>query len=193
MCLYVCIDAGDDFNAATAAVAAAEEQTGIPLLVKKSHADKPQPHQPQMASLKPRAASHMLPNNTMQHEPLSALSTTSALLPHCVNSRPPTRSPTVRQTLSHSTPPHRTQVPSFLVHWSARAMAGSRKASRLSWLLSWSTSEPRVTSMDNEQAGFWLSQFIGRNLRIHASDGRIFGGQMKCTDKVSEFAAFRIP
>jgi small nuclear ribonucleoprotein (snRNP)-like protein len=39
--------------------------------------------------------------------------------------------------------------------------------------------------MDNEQATFWLSQFIGKNLRIHASDGRVFGGQMKCTDKVS--------
>lgn len=38
--------------------------------------------------------------------------------------------------------------------------------------------------MDNEQATFWLSQFIGKNLRIHASDGRVFGGQMKCTDKV---------
>lgn len=39
--------------------------------------------------------------------------------------------------------------------------------------------------MDNEGATFWLSQFIGKNLRVHASDGRIFGGQMKCTDKVS--------
>ncbi|EDU42489.1 conserved hypothetical protein [Pyrenophora tritici-repentis Pt-1C-BFP] len=37
--------------------------------------------------------------------------------------------------------------------------------------------------MDNEQATFWLDQFIGKNLRIHASDGRVFGGQMKCTDK----------
>ncbi|KAF1833957.1 hypothetical protein BDW02DRAFT_499322 [Decorospora gaudefroyi] len=37
--------------------------------------------------------------------------------------------------------------------------------------------------MDNEQATIWLSQFIGKNLRIHASDGRVFGGQMKCTDK----------
>jgi small nuclear ribonucleoprotein (snRNP)-like protein len=39
--------------------------------------------------------------------------------------------------------------------------------------------------MDNDQASFWLSQFIGKNLRIHASDGRVFGGQLKCTDKVS--------
>lgn len=38
--------------------------------------------------------------------------------------------------------------------------------------------------MDNAQASFWLSQFIGKNLRIHTSDNRIFGGQMKCTDKV---------
>ncbi|CAO2647148.1 Nn.00g080700.m01.CDS01 [Neocucurbitaria sp. VM-36] len=37
--------------------------------------------------------------------------------------------------------------------------------------------------MEHEQATFWLSQFIGKNLRIHASDGRVFGGQMKCTDK----------
>tara|TARA_R110002003_G_scaffold145_11_gene13424 strand:- start:508 stop:633 length:126 start_codon:yes stop_codon:yes gene_type:complete len=39
--------------------------------------------------------------------------------------------------------------------------------------------------MNNAEATFWLSQFIGKNLRVHASDGRIFGGQMKCTDKVS--------
>jgi small nuclear ribonucleoprotein (snRNP)-like protein len=37
--------------------------------------------------------------------------------------------------------------------------------------------------MSNAQASFWLSQFIGRNLRIHTSDNRVFGGQMKCTDK----------
>ncbi|KAF2657166.1 hypothetical protein K491DRAFT_677490 [Lophiostoma macrostomum CBS 122681] len=37
--------------------------------------------------------------------------------------------------------------------------------------------------MDNEQANFYLSQFIGKNLRIHTSDDRVFGGQMKCTDK----------
>ena len=39
--------------------------------------------------------------------------------------------------------------------------------------------------MDTVQATSWLSQFIGKTLRIHASDGRVFGGQMKCTDKVS--------
>ncbi|KAF2191796.1 hypothetical protein K469DRAFT_555757 [Zopfia rhizophila CBS 207.26] len=37
--------------------------------------------------------------------------------------------------------------------------------------------------MDNAEASFYLSQFIGKNLRIHTSDNRIFGGQMKCTDK----------
>jgi hypothetical protein len=46
------------------------------------------------------------------------------------------------------------------------------------------TNSNTSTKMDNEQATFWLSQFIGKNLRIHASDGRVFGGQMKCTDKV---------
>ncbi|ORY19180.1 hypothetical protein BCR34DRAFT_472230 [Clohesyomyces aquaticus] len=37
--------------------------------------------------------------------------------------------------------------------------------------------------MDNSEATFYLSQFIGKNLRIHTTDNRIFGGQMKCTDK----------
>lgn len=53
------------------------------------------------------------------------------------------------------------------------------------YLKSPNSSESRTnTRMDNEQATFWLSQFIGKNLRIHASDGRVFGGQMKCTDRV---------
>jgi hypothetical protein len=38
--------------------------------------------------------------------------------------------------------------------------------------------------MDPEQAAFWLSQLIGKTLRIHASDGRVFVGTFKCTDKV---------
>lgn len=46
--------------------------------------------------------------------------------------------------------------------------------------------------MDNEQATFWLSQFIGKNLRVHASDGRVFGGQMKCTDKVRDGLALSL-
>ncbi|KAF2113861.1 hypothetical protein BDV96DRAFT_118578 [Lophiotrema nucula] len=37
--------------------------------------------------------------------------------------------------------------------------------------------------MDNIEANTYLSQFIGKNLRIHTSDDRVFGGQMKCTDK----------
>jgi hypothetical protein len=52
---------------------------------------------------------------------------------------------------------------------------------RRSWL-PWAKKEP---TMNHDEATFWLSQFIGKNLRIHASDGRVFGGQMKCTDKVS--------
>lgn len=38
--------------------------------------------------------------------------------------------------------------------------------------------------MDNPEATFYLSQFIDKPLRIHTSDGRVFGGHMKCTDKV---------
>ncbi|KAF2203955.1 hypothetical protein GQ43DRAFT_388975 [Delitschia confertaspora ATCC 74209] len=37
--------------------------------------------------------------------------------------------------------------------------------------------------MDNAEATAYLTQFIGKNLRIHTTDNRIFGGQMKCTDK----------
>jgi hypothetical protein len=40
-------------------------------------------------------------------------------------------------------------------------------------------------AMENAEASHYLSQFIGKPLRIHVSDGRVFGGQMKCTDKVS--------
>jgi hypothetical protein len=55
------------------------------------------------------------------------------------------------------------------------------KNNRRSWL-PWAKKE---RTMNHDEATFWLSQFIGKNLRIHASDGRVFGGQMKCTDKVS--------
>ncbi len=58
-------------------------------------------------------------------------------------------------------------------------------AERYSWYLPYlRTNSNKHVEMDNEQATFWLSQFIGKNLRIHASDGRVFGGQMKCTDRV---------
>jgi len=67
--------------------------------------------------------------------------------------------------------------PSFL----ASEMLAPRRTNRYSWLF---PRAKKTTKMDNEQATFWLSQFIGKNLRIHASDGRVFGGQMKCTDKV---------
>jgi hypothetical protein len=60
-------------------------------------------------------------------------------------------------------------------------MALSLRNNRRSWL-PWGKKE---RSMNHDEATFWLSQFIGKNLRIHASDGRVFGGQMKCTDKVS--------
>jgi hypothetical protein len=63
---------------------------------------------------------------------------------------------------------------------SKQVMASSTRNTR-SWFRPWS--KPR--EMDNASATSWLSQFIGKNLRIHASDGRVFGGQMKCTDKVS--------
>jgi hypothetical protein len=60
-------------------------------------------------------------------------------------------------------------------------MSLSYKNNRRSWF-SW-VKKDRI--MNNNEATFWLSQFIGKNLRIHASDGRVFGGQMKCTDRVS--------
>lgn len=60
-------------------------------------------------------------------------------------------------------------------------MALLNSNNRRSWL-PWAR---RDRKMNNDEATFWLSQFIGKNLRIHASDGRVFGGQMKCTDKVS--------
>ncbi|KAI8933378.1 hypothetical protein NX059_009994 [Plenodomus lindquistii] len=58
--------------------------------------------------------------------------------------------------------------------------SGSGSDSGFGWLKPWAKSPQ---TMDTEQAAFWLSQFIGKNLRIHASDGRVFAGQMKCTDK----------
>ncbi|EAT81455.1 hypothetical protein HBI56_205370 [Parastagonospora nodorum] len=58
-------------------------------------------------------------------------------------------------------------------------MAVPIKNNRRSWL-PWFKKD---RAMDNNEATLWLSQFIGKNLRIHASDGRVFGGQMKCTDK----------
>jgi hypothetical protein len=62
---------------------------------------------------------------------------------------------------------------------------------RFSWFLPYLQTRPRPRprprpspAMDPDQAAFWLSQLIGKTLRIHASDGRVFVGTMKCTDKV---------
>jgi hypothetical protein len=65
-------------------------------------------------------------------------------------------------------------------------MSLSYKNNRRSWF-PWVKKD---RNMNNDEATFWLSQFIGKNLRIHASDGRVFGGQMKCTDRVSHSTAF---
>ncbi|OCL11919.1 hypothetical protein AOQ84DRAFT_286245 [Glonium stellatum] len=37
--------------------------------------------------------------------------------------------------------------------------------------------------MDNQEATSYLTQFVGKTLRIYSTDGRIFVGQMKCTDR----------
>ncbi|KAF2754421.1 hypothetical protein EJ05DRAFT_479409 [Pseudovirgaria hyperparasitica] len=37
--------------------------------------------------------------------------------------------------------------------------------------------------MDEVQASAYLSQLIGKNLRIHTNDARMFIGQLRCTDK----------
>ncbi|KAF2022880.1 hypothetical protein EK21DRAFT_119301 [Setomelanomma holmii] len=58
-------------------------------------------------------------------------------------------------------------------------MASSVKTGHRGWF-PW---VKKNAKMSNAEATFWLSQFLGKNLRVHASDGRIFGGQMKCTDK----------
>lgn len=44
--------------------------------------------------------------------------------------------------------------------------------------------------MNSFEASNWLTQFIGKSLRVHAEDGRIFAGQLKCTDKVSGGRSF---
>lgn len=42
-----------------------------------------------------------------------------------------------------------------------------------------------ATSADVEEATKILSQYVGKTLRVHTDDNRIFVGQMKCTDRVS--------
>lgn len=39
--------------------------------------------------------------------------------------------------------------------------------------------------MDSEKAVAYLNGLLGRTLRIHATDGRMFVGLFKCTDAVS--------
>jgi small nuclear ribonucleoprotein (snRNP)-like protein len=39
--------------------------------------------------------------------------------------------------------------------------------------------------MESEKAVEYLNGLIGRTLRIHATDGRMFVGLFKCTDAVS--------
>lgn len=39
--------------------------------------------------------------------------------------------------------------------------------------------------MDSEKAVEYLNGLLGRTLRIHATDGRMFVGLFKCTDAVS--------
>ena len=36
-----------------------------------------------------------------------------------------------------------------------------------------------------------LSDYVGKTLRVHTNDNRIFVGQMKCTDRVSEHRRLR--
>jgi N-alpha-acetyltransferase 38, NatC auxiliary subunit len=38
--------------------------------------------------------------------------------------------------------------------------------------------------MEIEEATAYLKQFIGKTLRISTTDGRMFAGTMRCTDKV---------
>ncbi|KAL1641473.1 hypothetical protein SLS58_005978 [Diplodia intermedia] len=42
---------------------------------------------------------------------------------------------------------------------------------------------PPSPTVFTTQAITYLTQFIGRNLRVHVTDKRMFIGQMKCTDK----------
>lgn len=92
---------------------------------------------------------------------------------NCSHLHPPQATPS---SLRRSTQPHRSPL-----FFQRATMLAAKRRNRHSWF---SSRAKKTPEMDNEQATFWLSQFIGKNLRIHASDGRVFGGQMKCTDKV---------
>ena len=42
---------------------------------------------------------------------------------------------------------------------------------------------------ENERAVEYLSSFTGTTMRVTTTDGRMFVGTMKCTDRVSSFLA----
>lgn len=42
-----------------------------------------------------------------------------------------------------------------------------------------------MASAEVEEANKILIEYIGKTLRVHTDDNRIFVGQMKCTDRVS--------
>jgi small nuclear ribonucleoprotein (snRNP)-like protein len=46
--------------------------------------------------------------------------------------------------------------------------------------------------MESEKAVEYLSDLLGRTLRIHATDGRMFVGLFKCTDAVSNLGVILI-
>jgi small nuclear ribonucleoprotein (snRNP)-like protein len=41
-----------------------------------------------------------------------------------------------------------------------------------------------MASQEVEEATKLLSEYIGKTLRVHTDDKRVFVGQMKCTDRV---------
>jgi small nuclear ribonucleoprotein (snRNP)-like protein len=49
-----------------------------------------------------------------------------------------------------------------------------------------------IATMESEKAVEYLNGLIGRTLRIHATDGRMFVGLFKCTDAVSNLLVITI-
>lgn len=47
------------------------------------------------------------------------------------------------------------------------------------------------TTMDNQEARDFLASLLNKNLRVVATDGRMFLGQFKCTDAVRHAPNFR--
>lgn len=46
------------------------------------------------------------------------------------------------------------------------------------------TASDKITTLETNTAVNYLNQLLNKTLRIHASDGRVFAGQFKCTDRV---------